>query len=678
MKDFNGDRVICYGRNDLAAGIFKSRCIDLLINADNTLVKSVNDAIEMHQCKLTVEQIPELFESFSEGEAERLANILFSKSCAYVNRKMNEIGLCRLYGDVELQYKSLFWNLLRESGATKAIVGSDMASLLLEYPACLGDILENKILVNRFGCEIKEAMVVNPEISVSLIISRLAVEDENRRQIFLPSCLTSKGIDSLMMVYLDEGDCRSGKPNPNYAKALFNWPGNAGRLYSPSRDVRVKARRVYDASTEEMFKDGGGIRYGSGVVICSDQVACKDISRNDFTLEYSFSERWLEKYTDSATVMNNLIYIFDFVDSAGMMTMPAHAHEESGLLAAIGIHVQGEYRMGIGSQMKESLSLLEVVAYNDFLKRHATRLEDALEWVYREYFPTEYGIEGFSLSLPAESATWLDKCKCIGPEIERVVKSYSLYSEYGSIDGDYFPYEDLKAFSTYKSMMPKKYAIAGSRFEPLARQLFSDQCLLSYRPNHDDDARCFYDLMRSSEVFDSDYPEIYLGAIEELIGKNLVCRAEDSGALLPTMRAACMKRVWDDGAIYLNRFGMKSNEAIDELVSDDILAYSRCLFSPDEADYLNYMYNNALFSNSRGLRNKHDHANAPVDDPNADEAKEDYYRLLILLIEITLKINFEFSDLTGQGGIEDFVDWPLYGENIRKQAKSLSAKRDDG
>lgn len=123
-----------------------------------------------------------------------------------------------------------------------------------------------------------------------------------------------------------------------------------------------------------------------GVVICSDQVACKDISRNDFTLEYSFSERWLEKYTDSATVMNNLIYIFDFVDSAGMMTMPAHAHEESGLLAAIGIHVQGEYRMGIGSQMKESLSLLEVMAYNDFLKRHATRLEDALEWVYREYF----------------------------------------------------------------------------------------------------------------------------------------------------------------------------------------------------------------------------------------------------------------------------------------------------
>lgn len=138
MKDFNGDRVICYGRNDLAAGIFKSRCIDLLINADNTLVKSVNDAIEMHQCKLTVEQIPELFESFSEGEAERLANILFSKSCAYVNRKMNEIGLCRLYGDVELQYKSLFWNLLRESGSNKGYCWIRHGISLARIPCLLG------------------------------------------------------------------------------------------------------------------------------------------------------------------------------------------------------------------------------------------------------------------------------------------------------------------------------------------------------------------------------------------------------------------------------------------------------------------------------------------------------------------------------------------------------------
>lgn len=92
------------------------------------------------------------------------------------------------------------------------------------------------------------------------------------------------------------------------------------------------------------------------------------------------------------------------------------------------------------SKMRESLANVEVVAYANFLESRGTRLEDALEWTYKVYFEEEYSVSGFTLALPSRGASWLDKCKSIGPEIERSVKSYSLFSRIGKIDGDYFPY----------------------------------------------------------------------------------------------------------------------------------------------------------------------------------------------------------------------------------------------
>ena len=113
------------------------------------------------------------------------------------------------------------------------------------------------------------------------------------------------------------------------------------------------------------------------------------------------------------------------------MAAPAHSHEERGLLAMLGSHVLGEYRMNTLSNMRESLANVEVVAYAHFLESRGTRLEDALEWTYNVYFAEEYSISDFSLALPSSGASWLDKCKSIGPEIERAVKSYSIYSRIG-------------------------------------------------------------------------------------------------------------------------------------------------------------------------------------------------------------------------------------------------------
>ena len=114
---------------------------------------------------------------------------------------------------------------------------------------------------------------------------------------------------------------------------------------------------------------------------------------------------------------------------------------------------------------------------------------------------------------------------------------------------------------------------------------------------------------------------------------------------------------------------------IDGLISDEMLSYCGKLFAPDEAAYLDYMFNDASFPNSQGLRNRYDHAHSPIADPDAEGIRFDYYRMLTLLVAITLKINDELSAATGRGHLENFVDWPYYDESVLEFAKKMTTKR---
>lgn len=118
---------------------------------------------------------------------------------------------------------------------------------------------------------------------------------------------------------------------------------------------------------------------------------------------------------------------------------------------------------------------------------------------------------------------------------------------------------------------------------------------------------------------------------------------DETEALSPTPRADCLKAAWDNGAVSLQGRGSDGLAIVESLVSDGMLSYSEKLFTPDESAYLDYMFNDATFSNSQGLRNRYDHAHSPIVDPNSEEFRADYYRMLTLLIAVTLKINDELS-----------------------------------
>ena len=272
--------------------------------------------------------------------------------------------------------------MVHACGAERLISSEGISELLSRHVECLAPILENDRLVKSFDAEIGKSLVDNPYYSAELLIREYATKSRNQNAIRLPKCLSQGDFDSIMAGYLDDQ-----RANPNLMEALFNWPSGTSKCrFSPSPDVKVRAKRAYDEAMDALFQQGTGLEYGAGVQIDPKQVACKGIRVDGLTLTYSFSETWLGKYTDNAGIMNNFRYLLDVVDRSGLMAAPAHSHEESGLLATLGSHVLGEYRMNTIANMRESLANVEVLAYAHFLESHGTRLEDALEWTYNVYF----------------------------------------------------------------------------------------------------------------------------------------------------------------------------------------------------------------------------------------------------------------------------------------------------
>lgn len=68
-----------------------------------------------------------------------------------------------------------------------------------------------------------------------------------------------------------------------------------------------------------------------------------------------------------------------------------------------------------------------------------------------------------------------------------------------------------------------------------------------------------------------------------------------------------LKLVWEKGAIEICKYRDQDKALANDLVDLGWLVYSDSLFTSDESAYLNYMFNNAEFSNSLALRNKYDH-----------------------------------------------------------------------
>lgn len=656
----NFERAEYWPRPNMSTSRYFDRATMVLNNWSKQDVVTINDAIEVYQCKLIAENYGEYLDIPDANKLKNAVSTLFGASCRLALDLVQSSDLAPIFDSVELQYKERLWDLLDFTNLWDRVSDESFGSLLTAFPYQIPYLLASKQAVNRFGLALAEAMRLNVRISAEAVIHAFGVAGNNSLHFYRPDSLTDDDLHQIMLSYLKYSPPEA---NLNHVRVLALWPSVANDNYNPSPEVRVAARRRAKSLEEELFPNPeGGIRFGSEVQFSAEQRACKKMEYKDKISSRTYGLEWLQKYVDPPTVLNNFLYVFDLVGRDGILNCSSHPHTESTLSKAFGLHPKNEYRMTFEARAENMALQGELFLYEKLLLEESTRLEDAVEWFFNNYIKSVFGVAGFSVSLPTEGTSWLDKCKAIGPEIERVLKAFRLYAQSGSIDTALFEFTDAKNFGDIPSLLNNKYLIEGEEFDKPANLLLNDQSRLAYTSMRRDGEGEFCRLVERHSLTECDFHEIYRSQLQYLIDSEYVTLS-DNGTLGLTMRARLVELVWKRGAA-LSFYFSHSSGLVEKLVSERVLKYSNTLFSPDEADYMSYLLNNAKFSNALALRNKYDHGSGAVSDLTENEMKSNYFMMLAALIGIVLKVNEELSRKTEKGGLIDcdLVDWPLTEE----------------
>lgn len=499
------------------------------------------------------------------------------------------------------------------------------------------DLLKYKKIVNYYGKTIREELLSN-NFSAKLILDKYEVyHNHNIDNIYLPQELTLTDKEEIIRNYID-----SPNPNPNYLRIIKNI--NSTNELSISDKTRLYAKRKLEEETNKIFESKSGFTMETIVGFSETQEEIIDTNITGNNCEVIYSQKWLKENKDYNTLLNNFIYIFRFVDMQMRITLISKIQEMGILEKNILMRSKKAYVTGSGFDRKDILSRLQLTAYYAELKRIDIRLEDVIEWFFKDYLVNEFGISGFNIKMPSENSLYLEKCTTILPQMESILKQFSMYVNDGDIDQELLQMSSNHLFfKDIPSLLNKKYVYGyGDEFKLATYYFFSDQCMLSYIEKVEDRYKNFYELLRNEKVNINDYREYLQNDLNWLINNHYI-RIDNEGYI----------EIYDDKKIYiLNdlcnnefisywKYPSEMRETIDIMELKNIINFESSLFSKPECDYFNYYLNRASFNNGLNLRNNYSHGTQPNGDEDEKTHESNYMIFLRLVILIIIKVNDE-------------------------------------
>jgi len=296
--------------------------------------------------------------------------------------------------------------------------------------------------------------------------------------------------------------------------------------------------------------------------------------------------------------------------------------------------------------IKNMLSMLQIIAYYKELNKINIRLEDIIEWFFKSYLLEEFNIENFIVRMPSKDSTYYEKCKSILPEIDYILKQYNLLVEDGVIDQELLEVSSTSVlYERVKSLINNKYIYGNEKseeFNNLCYYFFSAQCLLHYTDKFKSKGYdSFYKLLISENVRSDDYSGYTKRLLNNIIDKGYVFIDSNGYIRIKDEKLVIiLNDLYNNEVISYWKYPQKYRKIMDELIKKDVFVIGNSLFSKQEQEYFNFYLNQRSFNNTFDLRNKYLHGNKLKDD-DENTHYNNYMLFLKLMILIIIKINDE-------------------------------------
>lgn len=625
---------------DFAYGLGLNRIESIIV--PKTTKIDVNDAIEFHEIKQYFDDGTRL-RSWSEEQYidyKNKSNDLYKLAMRHFNTLSGE-RLIEEYTMVEPMYQHSFWALFDKCHLYERITGEafkDLISMSVTSPSAP---FEFEGIVNHYDAILREFILNKPGMDEMLFLSYESIQSRKKiTPYYLPKSITTQDICECIDRYIE-----SESPNANRLMSIVQMK-NTG-VFQISDDTRLRAKKRYNKEIERLSQNGISVWHGIEVTLSPDISGEREICCSDNCCTYRYSEAWLNESLDYPSILNNFIFLFEFVDSYQFRCKLVSKMSECEILEKVLLSKQRHiYPANSQFRDRNAAAIMQMSMYYEYLKAKGISLEKVYEWFFTQYIQEEFNCSEMRGRFPGENTSYAEKCACICNVIEAVIKQYTLFVRHGEIDFELLQISSgSEGFASVPSLVKNKYLHGkGSVFESLSYMLFSNQCMLAYVKRDEKEQKwheSFCDLLLKEPLH---FEELKTYEQEQVLylKENGVVAIDDGVVHISDYRRiAVLRDLYVNEVVSQYHYPQYMGETIQEMVERGVVSYGQGLFSSPEVDYFNFLLNNSSFTNGKQLRNKYSHGvqQSILDE---DEHRNNYMVLLVIVTIMTIKINDDF------------------------------------
>lgn len=594
------------------------KIIEIINKLDNNHIDftDINSVMELYNIYVVL-----VDEKYLNDKQLHGFNEYAQKINSIINDYFNTLSFNKICEDLEkidLSYKIDYIELLIKRKAYEN-VDRNVVDEFLEILGCHPNIyLKYKGFVECFTEEIKKK-IINTNIFTEVYIDNNYYNQKEK--IYLPK-LTNCEINTMLERYVEDKDA-----NPNYLNKILNI-----KDFSKYEMAQFGAYERKEKIFSSMLESQSGVK--TRVELRSGGELTNSTEFNNQKILIKYNTKVLEENLDYASLLNNFIYLFEFVNFRTMLCSLVCKISESGIIEKLSIEKgKYEYFTNYYFNIKDMISYVQMVFYLDFLSYNDIKINDVIRWFFNQYIREEFEINDFDVSISDNTHTYYEKCKDLVTIFDEIKKQYYIWAKYDRLDRKLV---ELSTKPIKFDEIPSKniehyYYNESKDIDEEIKMLFDDQSRMFYIEKFKSNYNSLYDLLLNEKVTLEDFYPYQMESIKWLI-KRKTLQLNNAYIQFNVSKVLLLKLLYEDNVIVLTKF--EKNKVL-EVLKNEKHRIENKLLTKYESEYFDY-YLNDRYTNGKHIRNKYAHSNASKDE---EICKQDYYAIIRLIIILIIKIN---------------------------------------
>ncbi|MDE8290644.1 hypothetical protein [Erysipelothrix rhusiopathiae] len=631
-----GERIIPYNRNEMLLGVFVEAAIRTInqLKEDNIALfdkDSISDLINI-KTYLKDENVLNHIECETGLKKVEILKIINKRITNWLENCIEEILDKNNYWVED----ALWREVNQRVKYLDAIDGKSFLDSLNLKNTILRICIKYRSIVERFSNEIVEYLIKNTEESVDILLEKYEKQIvDSKNNTYIPKDINpsnEKGQNNISVIvsqFIDETEIN------DYSRMEKLRLLSISRNLKLNKELKFSAKKKYEELNDNNFEEQQGHVYRFGVKSSWD-IDFKEFDKEETTI--IFSEKWVKENDDFKTrfVFNTSNFIE--LMNKGRMNLD-QLNNQSSLTDIFYKRGKNEYPINNYISMLQ-MNVMSLILYEKMLVGNGQTLEFLISKFYNEYLVEEFGYDSFGYIYEDYEMSFRTKAILLLPAFDLTLRKIEYFLQYKSLDIEYLDFDDdtvnyrtIKSAQSIKNIYlnPKRNEFPLIYLHNPSNNLYLNEESLSV-----------YEAVKEGKVMYSELESLNKEIIDDFIEMNSL-EISENGMIIFTdnRKTEIYKSLYFDGKIIYYDYDECSRKIIDGDIEAGLLTFDNNFLSKRESDSYSYIMDIKEYNNSLNMRNRYSHKGAVRYNDSEMQHQQNYYTILMLFIQITLKFNIE-------------------------------------